>query len=180
MSQGINPPTSHEALMARIATGWQSLQAAFTAVPPAIANVPGADGWSAKDQIAHIAAWERSLTALLRGESRAAALQVPDTVFASNDIDAINAMVHDRMVNWPRDRVVAEARAAHEELVTVLSRLTWEDLQRPHDSYQPDAGHPQGDAEVINWVYGDTIDHYPEHQQYLERTVRHLTAAQAT
>jgi len=146
----------------RIDQAWQELQAAIGAAPEDALTRPGEDGWSVKDHLAHLAAWERSLLALLRGEDRAAALGADPGSYRTVGIDALNAGIHQRAQTIPLADVLAEFRLGHERLLTTLDSLTDADLRRPYAAYQPhDPEAPS--APVVGWVAGNTYEHYREH-----------------
>jgi hypothetical protein len=60
-SDGDTFPATKAELMARIEREWAVLQALLAQVSEEQMEAPGADGWSVKDQVAHLAAWERHL-----------------------------------------------------------------------------------------------------------------------
>jgi hypothetical protein len=162
-------PASKADLMNQINQGWSAYFDAASGVDPAQALVPGADGWSVKDQVAHVSAWERSLLALLTGESRAEAIGFTPEEYAAADIDQMNARIVVAAAGLSLAEAMSRAEATHAELLAVLDRLTWEDLQRPYTHYQPNS-QPDEDLPVIEWVLGNTVEHYAEHQGYLEQT----------
>ena len=66
---------------------------------------------------------------------------------------------------------VARAETTHADLLAVLEPLSWDDLHKPYAHYQPGSTPEPGDERpVLNWVLGDTTEHYAEHQANLERT----------
>lgn len=88
---------------------WQQLVAA---TPP---DARRDDGWSLKDVVAHVAAWQRfaieRLDAISRGEAR-----------DPTDADAFNAGVQAESAALSWDAVRAEAAAAHEAFLAALAR----------------------------------------------------------
>ncbi|HZU76974.1 MAG TPA: maleylpyruvate isomerase N-terminal domain-containing protein, partial [Dehalococcoidia bacterium] len=93
---------------------------------------PGPEGWSVKDHLAHLAAWEQGIAALLQSRPRHAAMGIDRALWETHDTDAINAVLHER----DRDRTVAEVRsavdAAGQDLVAALGRLDDGDLVKPY------------------------------------------------
>ena len=162
-------PASKADLMNQINEAWSAYIGAASAIDPAQALVPGADGWSVKDQVAHVSAWERSLLALLTGESRATAIGFTADEYASADIDQMNARIVEAAADLSLAEALARAEVTHADLLAVLDRLSWEDLHQPYTHFQPNS-QPDEDLPVIEWVLGNTVEHYAEHQGYLERT----------
>ena len=165
-------PTSKADLMVRIDRTWTSFRDATFSVDDARIVIPGPGGWSVKDQIAHISAWERSLMGLLTKGSRAAAMGIDEQLYAGHDTDAINARVYALAKELPVADVKRRADETHAALLVVLDGLTWEDLNQPYSHYQ--AGAPAGGPEdypVGAWVAGNSYGHYPMHQGYAEATL---------
>jgi uncharacterized damage-inducible protein DinB len=123
---------------------------------------PGDEGWSVKDHLAHLAAWEESLLALLEGRDRDAALGLPPaTLEAGNrDVDWVNARIFEQNQEKPLDQVLEEYRASHARVLAAIGRLSDADLLRPYSSFQPGS---EDERPVINWINGDTWEHDDEH-----------------
>ena len=66
-----------------------------------------------KQHVAHIAAWEASLVALLRRQSRPAAMGVPDDIWAAHEIDAINASIANAAAPETFESVLQRFHAIH-------------------------------------------------------------------
>lgn len=164
-------PTSKADLMERIDRTWTSFRDVAFSVDDSLIAIPGPDGWSAKDQIAHISAWERSLMGLLTKQSRAAAMGIDQSLYDGHDTDAINAQVYAQAKDLPAAEVKRRADETHAALLAVLDGLTWDDLNQPYSQYQGAAPADGDDYPVGAWVMGNTFEHYPEHQGYLETTV---------
>lgn len=164
-------PTTKDTLLAMIVARWGVLQSLLARLTEAETEEPLSDDWSTKVHIGHIAAWERSLLALLRGEDRGEAMGVPPEVSAAHDTDAINAFVASRTVTQPLAEVRAVSAGTHDELVSLLQRMTTEDLHRPYSHYQPNDLPPTSQP-VLGWVNGNTWGHYDEHLGRLEARPR--------
>lgn len=162
-------PTSKAELLRQIDESWSGYWDAVELVGEARMVVLGPDGWSVKDQVAHVTAWERSLIALLTGQSRAAAVGMDEAEYAGADVDQVNARIQSQTRSRSTAEVLAEARTTHAELLAVLEPLSWEDLGKPYSHFQPTS--PERDEPVLGSVLGNTIEHYPEHREYLEAAV---------
>lgn len=124
------------------------------------------DGWSAKVHVGHIAAWERSLLALLRGENRPRGMGVAPEVYRALDNDALNALLAARTQTQPLDEVRADAERVHAEVVALLDSMSESDLERPYSHFQPNDP-PYNPNPVFGWVNGNTWGHYEEHTRWL-------------
>jgi hypothetical protein len=130
-------------------------------------RAPGPDGWAIKDHLVHLAAWEHSLLALVKGTDRQAAMGVSPG--AGADTDQINDAVFKA---HRQESIVAVRRFSadsHASLMAALGELSDADLVRPYSFYQP--GTPDEKRPVVGWVAGNTYDHYAEHLEWIkERT----------
>ena len=152
----------------KIASKWAELASLTDPLPDVEFMQPRADGWSPRDHVVHVTAWERSLLALLRGESRAAAVGLTDEEHAAFEIDEINARIIEQAANLSPAEVRRRASGTHAEVLTLLHSLTDEDVKLPYSHYQPTAG-SNGDP-VFNWIGGNTFGHYEEHIGWLTKS----------
>ena len=120
------------------------------------ALVANSGGWSAKDQLAHVAAWERRLIGELQGD-RAAEHFGLDEADSTASADILNAMMYARHKDDPPTAVRAEFRESSEALRAVLAELSDADLMRP---VRPED--PAVDT-LVELISLDTYAHYPEH-----------------
>lgn len=149
-----------EELLARIESAWTELDRIQARAGDVAIGTLGEGGWSLKDHLAHIAAWELSLVALLTSADRAAATGVPADV---DDTDAANAIIHERLRGLTAAEVGALLRGSRAQLRDSLARLTDSDLTLPYSHFQPGAAGEFSDQPVIGWIKGNTYGHVREH-----------------
>lgn len=155
----------HAELLERVASSRAELERLVEAVPATDLDRPFGDGWSVKQHVAHIAAWEASLVALLRRQSRPAAMGVPDDIWAAHEIDAVNASIANAAAPETFESVLQRFHAIHGEVLTELKKLTDADLARPYSDFDTN---PAYATEPIEGHLGfDTFDHYEEHIGWL-------------
>jgi uncharacterized protein (TIGR03083 family) len=111
--------------------GARALELARTLSEAELARVTEGEGWSVRDELAHIAASQTDfvgvLGAIVRGE-------MPDTsVFA--DIDVRNARNIEDRRGWPTSQIADELERSGGELQRLLARLTPEDETRTPDGF---------------------------------------------
>lgn len=152
-------------LLAAIEAGWDALQAYLATLTYEQVTLPTDDaGWTVKDHVAHLAAWEDTLNALLARTPRWEALGVAYDLWATNDWDGINAIVQQRY----REISLGELRAwffgVHERLIAQLRALSDAELQRPYRDYQPNS---TLDVPISHWFQIDTYEHYAEHSAWI-------------
>ncbi len=169
MSQQPNqsPPTVSE-LFLRIARGRAQLEEWIATLGAKKLSAPGKDGWAIKDHLAHLAAWEKSTAALLRGESRYAAMGVELGSLAPNDFDAINQQIYAQHKDRPLDDVLNFFHNAHVELQNELAKMSDADLMKPYSHFQPNEKRADNSNPILGWIVGNTFGHYEEHSEWIK------------
>jgi hypothetical protein len=98
---------------------WQRLHQVIRRITPEMAEVPGyfAEGWTAKDAVAHIGTWMAEGAHMLQ--------QIAAGTYREGeiDIDAENARYLAAMIDIPWDTVHLQATAAHSELLGAWANL---------------------------------------------------------
>lgn len=159
-----NYPANTTELLNQIETGWQELMAVVARLDPAAMTTPAADGWTPKDQLAHLAHWEDWLLRHhMAGEAAHDIFQVDAQLLEEFDVDQMNALVLERNRQRSVDEVMAELQQTHAQVVKTLTELPFADLLRPRYADDAEA------RPLLGWVAGDTYEHYQEHREILER-----------
>lgn len=128
-----------------------------------------------KDHLIHIAAWEQSLLALLEGADRRAAMGVGPGV---DETDAINAAVWTMHRDRTAEEVLDYFRKTHALLMKLLGTMSDADLQLPYNHYQANDPRDPGDNRpAVDWVAGNTYEHYAEHIDWIDHLVTNSSAA---
>ena len=164
-------PSKHE-LLQQISDSRAALQHALDRLSEQqLTAVRDAQGWTVKDHLLHLAAWERSVTALLRDEPRCDGLGVEPAVYAAGDFDAINAAIYRHSADRSAREALAVFRADHEQLLQAMEGLSDSDLGIPVREF------PAGDAEdgrpLYRTILDNTAGHYAEHLPWIEALVPH-------
>jgi uncharacterized protein (TIGR03083 family) len=132
----------------------------------------GADGWTVKDHLAHIAAWEHSLLALIEGHDREKAMGLSEAVEGIENVNEAIRKLHE--TDTPEE-ALAYFRDSHARLVAALGKLSDSDLQKPYSHYQP--ADPDENRPVVGWVAGNTYEHYAEHIGWMNQLLSESSAA---
>ncbi|MBW7885755.1 MAG: DinB family protein [Caldilineaceae bacterium] len=160
-------PANRQELMAWIDREWTSLQQLVSRLGTQRLAMADANGWTAKDHLAHIATWERSMVRrILSGVPYFAALEIEDADEDRLTIDEANAILFQRHQTEAATAVVASLEAAHQETMDMLSSLPWERLEAPlaaHLVYREEKEPRPG----LWLVAANTYDHYLEHNLWL-------------
>src|SRR6202521_1397680 len=121
--------------MPRIEAAWNQLVELINQVEDAAGlNKVGTDGWTVKDHLAHVGAWEHSLLALVQGQDRVAAMGVAE---APGGTDAINQQIRKLHAKESPEEALAYFCDAHAQMVSALGKLSDADLQKPYSHFQP-------------------------------------------
>lgn len=159
LEQPDNPMTK-ESLLAAVRSGRKELEAALAHVPAAEMESVRAEGeWSAKDTLAHIAAWEDRLVALLRacrGEA-----PMPELISSQDEVDQFNAQTLARSRGQALDDVVAELYRSHSRALAAIESMAEEDLLDPRRFGWTD-GEP-----LWRYVEANLHGHYREHLELI-------------
>ena len=155
-------PQDKAELIARISDEWKALLQTIEKITPNQMTIPDVGGWSPKDNLAHLAAWERfMLRRYLQGQLPHQAMQIDEATLEHLDEDGINQILFERNSLRRLDDVVQELQQTHVELLDTLEQMTFADLM------QPNAEDTQR-RPVIIWVMGNTYQHYQEHRQSIQ------------
>ena len=155
------PPRNKADILERVVRERQALAEAVAGIDEARLAAPGPDGgWSAKDHLGHVVAWEQLLTATLIGQPVAPLLHgVPEDTYRGEDIDRLNALIQERNRDRAPAAILAEFRRSGADLMAALDRVDDADLDRP---FPPD--HPEGRT-LLDRIEDDSYGHYPEHRE---------------
>lgn len=169
-------PRTKEEVLARIEQSRRALEGRIGELSAAQLTGPkDRAGWSVKDHLAHLAAWERSIAYLLRGRPRHEGLGVPEVSYLGTDgtdEDGINAIIHGRTRDWPLAEALESFRDAHRQLLAALGPLTYEDLLEPYSHYLPDEPGEDDGTPILRRILGNTAEHYEEHRPWIEALSR--------
>lgn len=130
-----------------------------------------AAGWAVKDHLAHLAVWQDGITALLRYQPRWPAMGLSSDFVEANPIDAINDVIFQQHKDKPPEEARALFNASCARFLAVLGELSDDDLHQTYAHYQPfDTGTDSG-APILNWVVGNTSEHFMEHLPWMQAIV---------
>ena len=152
-----------------IEQSWNRLATLVDSLGPEKLELTGNERWAVKDHLVHIAVWELSLRGLLNGEDRPTAMGISG---ASGETDDINEVIWLKHRHDSVDDVLDFWRKSHESLMRRLGELSDADLRRSYNHYQPnDPRDPGDDRPVVDWVAGNTYEHYAEHAGWIDQMV---------
>ncbi|GIV96018.1 MAG: hypothetical protein KatS3mg057_0675 [Herpetosiphonaceae bacterium] len=166
-------------LLAEIERAWDVFHATLDRLTETqMTTIKDAQGWTVKDHLIHLTAWERSVISFLQGEARHIGLGIDESVYLTGNEDAINAAVYQQQRNISLQAVLDRLRATHQQLIVLVQRLTDTDLQQPYRHYLPDEPGDGDGPPAINLIYGNAVHHFYEHLAWIEGLVTSASSAE--
>ena len=144
-----------DALLDLIHAGRSRWESALAQLTPEQMTAPVLfDGWSVKDLVAHVGAWERTaaavFAALLSG-------QAPDFEIDEIALDAFNARFFAEHHDQSLGEVMAGEQAAYRSFRDLVESASEADL------FDPNRFPWMQGAPFAEWVGANTFEHYDEH-----------------
>ena len=158
-------PETVDELLRTIDEAWNGLNGAIAQFSDEQMTTPtDAAGWTVKDHLAHLAAWENSVLVILRDRRpQYDGLGVDKVSWDADDIDATNEVVRQANADAPLDEVRTRSESVHAQFVETISEMTDEELKLPVDHWVPGGG----DFPVVHKIAGNSAEHYPEHRELM-------------
>jgi len=153
-------------LIPNMQMGWADLWAYLDTLSEAQLTQPtDAGGWTIKDHIIHLAAWEGSMNDLLQKKPRWEYMHVSLPVWENGSIDDINAEIYayNKDLSW--EQVNQIFQQAHDELIARVQALSEEDLQHPYNYFQPTSQATDTAAHRLGIA---SYDHYAKHIPWIQ------------
>lgn len=171
MSEETTPRNKAE-LELQIDQSWSQLEGVIDGLSEAQLTEPrdGA-GWSVKDHLAHIAAWERSMVYLLQSQPRHEGLGVEESVYLHGGTDEINAAIQEASSDLPLGDVQTLVQATHEQLSTLVAAMSDQDLQRTYSHFLPDEPDQDDGRPIVARISRATNRHFDNHRRQIENIV---------
>ncbi len=144
-----------QALLERVDAGWKPFRDAIRALGRARINDATSVGWTYRDLIAHVAAWEDLTARRLQLYRETGERTYPEN---ARDTDAFNARVSESHRLVGAEALVDELDTAHRRLVEAIRQLSDEQVAA---EVQPTAFGPE--PWVVAVVTGNSFGHYAEH-----------------
>jgi hypothetical protein len=146
---------------------YAALEQAIGRLSEAQLTAPIDGSWSAKDILAHIAAWQQILLGFhIGGQPFELAAPGIAASYQNDDIDTINEALHQRDRERPLAEVLDVFRRSHQQTLGTIEGMGEAELFRP---YTPPGRDPADGGQLVNWIAGDTYEHYMEHRETIAR-----------
>jgi uncharacterized protein (TIGR03083 family) len=153
------PPQDKAELLARIEREWRALERAIAGLSDQQMSVPDTGGWSIKDNLAHLSAWERFMRlSYLHKMPAHEVMNLDPETYRQTDETGMNAILFQRNKDRPVAEVLAGLRDEHARVLDELAKLSFEQMMLPLDPDDPRK------APLMAVIIGNTYDHYREHR----------------
>jgi hypothetical protein len=164
------------ALRERIDSSYAALEHTIEQLSHEQLNTPIDGSWSAKDLLAHIAAWQQVMLQFHVGRKPFEQVTgLNDVPYGPTPVDQINEAFYERDKNLALSDVLQAFRGGHQQLMATLETMSEADLFKP---YTPAGRGPDSTSPLIDWIIGDSYDHYDEHRATMERLLSAQVADQ--
>jgi len=155
------------ALLNGIRREWVALLDVIARLTPEQMTCPDAGGWSPKDNLAHLTDWLKALTGYhMENKTAEEVLGLPQELVEDFNFNRVNAYMVDRSRNRDLEDVLDELKKKYAEVMMRLEAMPFDDLLQPRFPEDPQK------RPLLEWVVGNTIEHFKEHRLTLEKIPR--------
>lgn len=157
-------PQNMPELLSAIEHEWKELWRVVGRLTPEQMTTPDAGGWSPKDNLAHLAEWLNALMGYHMDRRPAhEVMGLPEETTRAWDFEVINPALFERNRNRGADEIIAELRRAYSTLTSKLRGMPFEMLMQPRHADDPER------RPLLDWILGDTTEHFAEHRETIEQ-----------
>lgn len=111
-------------ILRRVQEGWSALDVRVKAMRGSeFDRETNPSGWTAKDTLAHITAWEKRMLTWLLAASRCEAPAIPEPGATWDDLDRINTLALELGRSLSSEQVRADAQMVHQQLLEAIRAL---------------------------------------------------------
>jgi uncharacterized damage-inducible protein DinB len=129
-----------------------------------------AAGWTIKDHLAHLAAWQLGIAVLLQGGKRWEAMGLTSAfVKKSEGFEPLNAALQRRHSKLSAREVLELLSNADAQFLFALSKLSSADLAKSYAHFSGEPPTKQTAQPVMGWVDGDSAHHFREHLPWMRK-----------
>ena len=163
--QKTKPLPRKEALLGRIEHTFDQVITAIDALDEEAMGHEVGGGWTVKDTLAHIAAWEEILLRFhLGGEPFDQVIGLAGATYREISVDEVNAHLHENHRELSVEQVRRKLLDTHAALLDALADFPEGELYQPHPKLS------QGEAASLCWIdyiAANTYEHYEEHLEQI-------------
>ncbi len=157
-------PASRGELLDRIRREWDALERAVGAVSSEGMQMRDSGGWAVKDNLAHLAEWERYLRLRhMQGRPPYEVMGVDPTTYRAIDEDGLNAILFERNKDRSAQDILDGLRAGHAQVLRDLEEMPF--------ALMLEQAYPDDELArpLLAWIAGNTYEHYREHRASIDK-----------
>ena len=164
-TEGLKPRNKTE-LMTAIEREWTLLMDIVAKLDSNQMVIPDSEGWTPKDNLAHLSEWLKILMGFYMDLRRAhEVLGVPPEVTQVWDFEARNHLLFERNIHRDLDDVLDELGHVYSEITMRLNAMSFDDLMKPQHPFDPNK------RPLLDFVVRGTIEHFAEHRERIEKNL---------
>lgn len=157
-------PGSKAELLSAIRREWQLLMDVVDKFDEQNMIAPDENGWSPKDNLAHLSEWMNSLMGYHMDKRPAEeVMRLTPEQTEGWDMEVINPVLFERNKDRSIQEVLDELRQTYQALLAKLEATPFEELLKPRHASDPER------RPLLLWVLGDTTEHFAEHRETIAK-----------
>ena len=158
-------------VLAEIELAWRAYRLMLAELPPEDLEGPtDAAGWTVKDHITHVTAWEASVTAGLNRCPMHEAMGI-STSDLNRPIDELNERIREAHASQSVQEALDAAARGHRELILAIEALPEDTLSMPAGEYMTVRNPSSARQPVRSRILGASAQHYAIHVECIQRIV---------
>lgn len=160
-------PQNQSELLAQIEAEWTALMETVARLNPEQVVTPLEGGWSPKDNLAHLTEWLKALLGYhIEHRSSEEVLGIPQEMAENFDFQRVNTYLAERSRDRSIEDVLGELKTKYAEVLAKLESMPFEKLLQPRFPDDP------GKVPLLEFVLGNTSEHFAEHRENIEKALR--------
>lgn len=165
-----HPIPSRDELLADFDASWNAIQHLVESTSEDdLTTKTDAAGWTAKDHLAHLNAWERGVLGMLRdGRPQWDGMGISRSTFEEEGYDDKNESIRQQSQRQSLSQVVSALNQTHHALADEIRSRPWDDVLREANAFVPGAG----DFSFVHKIIGNGPEHVGEHLVYIRRILQ--------
>lgn len=165
----VQPISIKTKLLSDIEDAWVELNSFFDTLDERhMSMLQDPEGWSVKDHMIHLVAWERSILYLLQGLPQYIGLGVSESVFLDQSEDEINAIIQKLHSDVAAADARKRLREVHQEVIALLNSFNDSDLLQADSSDQSSDTVSTVEHSILDLIYGNTCEHFHQHLAWIK------------
>ena len=159
-------PVNKAELMTAIEREWNLLMDVVARFDSKTIITADSEGWTPKDNLAHLAEWMKILMGFYIDLRRAhEVMGVAPEVTQVWDFEARNKLLFERNRHRAVEDVLDELKNVYAEITSRLNAMTFDDLMKPQHPFDPTK------RPLLEFVLRSTVEHFSEHRERMEKNL---------